>query len=312
MVLISFRYIFIEWGDNFRQEYQQLSELRSFFQTPVMALTVTSTKKVKADITTHLHLSDEDTDIVYKSPDRPNIFIQILKRKSSEYEMSLGWLIDHIRLNGIKSKKNIIYCRSIDTVSDIFLTFKDSLGADAYFDKKKQADNILVEMYHKSTHQDSKERILTEFKSGSSQIRCIIAIVALGMGLDIRDVQFLYDGFTLALIKTTDKDMAAVVKNDSKTCIRKFILETLGDENMSMSQTSSCEGCDIQICPCSACKCCSVCASKCKCQERCKFDVHLFFLHEGTSPENEDCLARRLLTYIWGNRCLYWIYYSKF
>jgi hypothetical protein len=29
--------------------------------------------------------------------------------------------------------------------------------------------------------------------------------------------------------------MAAVVKNDSKTCIRKLILETLGDENMSMS-----------------------------------------------------------------------------
>jgi superfamily II DNA helicase RecQ len=48
----------------------------------------------------------------------------------------------------------------------------------------------------------------------------------------------LYDGFTLAL-KITDKAMAAVVKNDSKTCIRKLILETLGDENMSMSQTSS-------------------------------------------------------------------------
>jgi hypothetical protein len=47
---------------------------------------------------------------------------------------------------------------------------------------------------------------------------------------------------------------------------------------MSMSQTSSCEGCDLQICPCSACKCCwvHVCASKCKCQERCKFDVHSF------------------------------------
>ena len=41
----------------------------------------------------------------------------------------------------------------------------------------------------------------------------------------------LCDGFTLAL-KTTDKDMAAVVKNDSKTCIRKLILETLDDENM--------------------------------------------------------------------------------
>ena len=74
-----------------------------------MALTGTSTKKVKADIMTHLHLSDEDTDIVYKSPDRPNIFIQILKRESSEYEMSLGWLIDHIRLNGIKSN-SMYYC----------------------------------------------------------------------------------------------------------------------------------------------------------------------------------------------------------
>ena len=115
--------LYFRVGDNFRQEYQQLSEFRSFFQTPVMALTATSTKQVKADIMTHLHLSDEDTDIVYKSPDRPNIFSQILKRKSSEYEMSLGWLIDHIRLNGNKSKKPIIYCRPIDTVSEIFLTF---------------------------------------------------------------------------------------------------------------------------------------------------------------------------------------------
>ncbi len=73
LLVIDEAHCISEWGDNFRQEYQQLSELRSFFQTPVMALTGTSTKKVKADITTHLHLQynvfDEDTDIVYKSPD---------------------------------------------------------------------------------------------------------------------------------------------------------------------------------------------------------------------------------------------------
>jgi hypothetical protein len=74
--------------------------------------------------------------------------------------MSLGWLIDHIRLNGSKLKETIIYCRSIDTFSEIFLTFKDSLGADAYFDKKKQADNILVEMYHKSTHQGKGKTVI--------------------------------------------------------------------------------------------------------------------------------------------------------
>ena len=81
LLVIDEAHCISEWGDNFRQEYQQLSELSTFFQTPVRALTGTSTKKVKADITTHLHLSDEDTDIVYKSPDRPNIFIDFKKRK---------------------------------------------------------------------------------------------------------------------------------------------------------------------------------------------------------------------------------------
>ena len=85
----------------------------------------------------------------------------------------------------------------------------------------------------------------------------------------------LYDGFRLAL-ETTDKDMAAVVKNDFKTCIRQLIVETLGDEKMPMSQTSSCEGCNLKICLCFSCKCCSVCASKCKCQERCKCYVNSF------------------------------------
>ena len=67
LLVIDEAHCISEWGNNFRQEYQQLPELSTFFQTPVMALTGTSTKKVKADITTHLHLSDEDTDIVYKS-----------------------------------------------------------------------------------------------------------------------------------------------------------------------------------------------------------------------------------------------------
>jgi ATP-dependent DNA helicase RecQ len=48
LLVIDEAHCISECGDNFRQEYQQLSELRSFLQTPVMALTATSTKKVKA------------------------------------------------------------------------------------------------------------------------------------------------------------------------------------------------------------------------------------------------------------------------
>jgi ATP-dependent DNA helicase RecQ len=52
-----------EWGDDFRKEYQQLFELRSFFKVPVMAFTATSTKKVKGDIMEHLQLIEDNTDV---------------------------------------------------------------------------------------------------------------------------------------------------------------------------------------------------------------------------------------------------------
>ena len=101
-----------------------------------MALTATSTKQAEEDIMVHLQLSEENTDVVFKSPDRPNMYLGILKREKSEYEISLEWLIDHIRENHIKSKK-IIYCRSIDAVSKIFCTLRACLGIQAYADDNK-------------------------------------------------------------------------------------------------------------------------------------------------------------------------------
>ena len=73
------------------------------------------------------------------------------------------WLIDHISENGVNSRKIIIYCRSIDMVSDLFLCLKDSLGLHAYPNQEKRASNPQVEMFHKNTSQDSKERIINEF-----------------------------------------------------------------------------------------------------------------------------------------------------
>lgn len=257
----------------------------------------------------HLQLSEENTDIVFKTPDRPNIYLGILKRESSEYEISLEWLIDHIRENGIKSKKTIIYCRSIDTVSEIFCTLRACLGIKAYADGIKDSDHALVEMFHKSTHPDSKDRILKEFKSEQSHLRCVVATVALGMGLDIRDIDFvlhigcpktilsywqeagrcardgrqgfsliLFDRFTLSL-KTTEKTIAEVVLNKDNKCIRQQLLNHLAyDEEVCVSLSpESCSGCDLLQCQCSSCKCCSSCIEKCPCQARRKFNIQTFF-----------------------------------
>lgn len=87
-------------------------------QTSQNTLTATSTKKVKGDIMEHLQVMEDNTDVIFKSPDRPNIFLEIVKKESTEYETCLSWLIEHIRVKGSNSKKTIIYCRSIDSLQD--------------------------------------------------------------------------------------------------------------------------------------------------------------------------------------------------
>ena len=164
LIVVDEAHCVSEWGEDFRKDYRLLSELRSIFNIPVMALTATTTEKVKQDIMEYLHLNDEDTDVVFRSCDRPNIFIYFEKRKSTDPDLYLDWLIKHIKEKGVNSKKTIIYCRSIDSVSEIFLSFKSCLGRQAYAEGVVDAEHLLIEMFHKSTHQDSKKRILTEFK----------------------------------------------------------------------------------------------------------------------------------------------------
>ncbi|CAC5426074.1 recQ [Mytilus coruscus] len=173
-------------------------------------------------------------------------------------------------------------------------------------------------MFHKSTHQDSKDRILKEFKLKESRIRCVIATVALGMGLDIRDVDLvvhigcpksvlsywqeagrcardgrqglsliIYDMFTVSL-KNTAKDIAKIVQNKDNTCIRTQVLSLLSDQKTvaSLSESNICSGCDLQHCDCSYCRCCSVCIEKCPCQKRCFFNVQTFLNQEREDDKN--------------------------
>lgn len=189
-------------------------------------------------------------------------------------------------------------------MSEIFLTLKYSLDLHAYADKIKELKNLLVEMFHKSTFQESKDRILNEFTRTNSTIRCVIATVALGMGMDIRDIDLvvhvgcpksilsywqeagrcardgrqglsliLYNNFTLSL-KTTTPEVKDMIKNKDNKCIRQQIIDFLSvDDNQTMVN-KPCDGCDETFCKCSACLCCCVCSVKCKC--RSDLDVEVF------------------------------------
>ena len=49
----------------------------------------------------------------------------------------------------------------------------------------------MLEMFQKSTHQDSKDRIMNEFRSENSAIRYVVATVALGVGVNIKDIDLI-------------------------------------------------------------------------------------------------------------------------
>lgn len=61
--------------------------------------------------------------MVSRVPDRPNIFIDVLKKRpQSEMIENIKAVMDDLREHGKNTKKVIIYCRSIDSVSDLFIS----------------------------------------------------------------------------------------------------------------------------------------------------------------------------------------------
>ncbi|XP_060070721.1 ATP-dependent DNA helicase RecQ-like [Ylistrum balloti] len=300
-----------EWGEDFRKEFRHLHELRSAIRAPVLALTATSTEAVKQDIKKYLQI--DDAVVIEKSPDRPNIFLDFQKADSTDLEEKKDWLLTHLRERGSAAKKIIVYCRSIDRVADVFIILRRSLGIDAYVDNIKDSNHALIEMFHRSIHEESKTRIIRKFKDPNSNLRCLIATVALGMGIQINDIDIvmhlgspksilsywqeagrcardgrpgysfvLYDNFTLSS-KGTSKDVKSIVDGD--ICYRKTILKYLGNkEDRNVEEV--CDGeCDTERCLCSKCMCCSHCQQQCPCKGK-EFDVVKFanFTDGPTNP----------------------------
>jgi len=300
-----------EWGEDFRKEYSELHILRSIFSVPALALTATTTNAVFKDIRRNLHLMD-DTKITYVVPDRPNIFLDIIRTPLQD---SIPWLVQYIQKEGVKSKKIIVYCRSLERVSDLWLSMMDELGEDAYAEKKKGVENRLIEMFHSSSEEKTKNRILKSFSSSKSNIRCVISTIALGMGIQIADISLVLHygspkssltywqevgrtardgrpGYAFAMVdgrslsnKTTKADIKEIVKNENNQCIRKLVLlnfklDTVASEVFDNfgSSTEICVGghSDGSYCICKLCSCCCICREKCPCQEKKKASVQTY------------------------------------
>ena len=138
---------------DFRPSFARLAEIRAHvpFGTPYMACTATVTSSVRKQIINSLEMGGCVN--VSVSPDRPNIFHEVMPR--TDIDGDFVELLTELRLNNISMPRVIVYCTSLNVCSDLYAHFHYELGSSSYYQlgAPQLSDNRLFGMYHASTPQ---------------------------------------------------------------------------------------------------------------------------------------------------------------
>lgn len=154
----------------------------------MMALTATATKTTRVAICHRLGLNSPV--VVSMLPNRPNIKY-VVHSKPGTLEDSFSQLAHEIQTQRTKMARTIVYCRTYDSCSMIYLYLKSILKNEMTepIGMKDLAVFRLVDMFTACTPSAVKEDILKSFCSRTGILRVVVATVAFGMGLDCPDVR---------------------------------------------------------------------------------------------------------------------------
>ena len=173
---------------DFRPTFGCLAEVRALVpaHTPLMACTATASKSVKKEVIECLEMTG--CVEVTASPDRPNIYYQVKDR--TDIETDFLSVIINLREKQVGAPRVLVYSRSLDTCADLYAHFHYELGDASYYPPGSPhlSDHRLFGMYHAATPQYNKDVILKSLLDPAGIVRVVFATVALGMGVDLRDV----------------------------------------------------------------------------------------------------------------------------
>ena len=157
-VVIDEAHCLSSWGHDFRESYRELKRIKSWIpRIPVLAFTATATPKVEIDIIEQLKL--ENPYIVKTTFNRPNLYIELREKKNRKKDI----------LKEVNNEETtIIYCQTRRESEEI--------------EQLLRANKIKSGIYHAGLTKEEREKNQEEFME--DKIKCMVATVAFGMGID--------------------------------------------------------------------------------------------------------------------------------
>ena len=123
---------------------------------------------------------------VSASPDCPNIEV----KSRTNLETNLDHVLSSLKNSSVAVPCVQMYCQSFDVCSQLYAHFHYELGEASYFPPGSPhvSDHRVFGMFHSNTPQHNKDVILESLQHSDGVIRVVFATVALGMGVDLKDL----------------------------------------------------------------------------------------------------------------------------
>ncbi|XP_028403994.1 ATP-dependent DNA helicase Q-like SIM [Dendronephthya gigantea] len=191
-IVIDEAHCIVDWGPDFRTDYAKLGVVCAMFpDVPVLTMTATANRTDIECIKDSLGL--KNCKHIVANPDRKNIFYQKIFRTGQDVDAIQSILAPIARAllhQKIDHPLTIIYI-PLRICGFAYKLFEHILGNEQYFPLGAASipSNRLFAQFHAPQTSQMKEEILKQLCSKECIVRVVFATIAIGMGVDIRDIR---------------------------------------------------------------------------------------------------------------------------